>query len=61
MSLFVEIIESKAYDLLKRFRDQSFSYVDGTSFVLMQEKKITEAFAFDKHFLTAGFAMLPYD
>jgi len=56
-----EIIESKAYNLLRRFRDQSFSYVDGTSFVLMQERKITEAFAFDKHFLTAGFIMLPYD
>lgn len=56
-----EIIELKAYDLLRRFRDQSFSYVDGTSFVLMQEKGIVEAFAYDKHFLTAGFTMLPYD
>lgn len=56
-----EIIESKAYNLLKRFRDQGFSYVDGTSFVLMQERKLTEAFAYDKHFLTAGFILLPYD
>ena len=56
-----EIIELKAYNLLERFSDQSFSYVDGTSFVLMQEKGITEAFAYDKHFLTAGFTMLPYD
>jgi len=56
-----EIIESKAYNLLKRFRDQNFSYVDGTSFVLMQERRITEAFAYDKHFLTAGFTLLPYD
>jgi hypothetical protein len=56
-----EIIESKAYNLLKRFRDQGFSYVDGTSFVLMQERKLIEAFAYDKHFLSAGFTMLPYE
>ncbi|MBC8233270.1 type II toxin-antitoxin system VapC family toxin [bacterium] len=55
-----EVIESEAYKLLRRFQDKDFSYVDGTSFVLMKERKITEAFAYDKHFLSAGFIKLPY-
>ena len=55
-----EVIESETYKLLRRFQDKDFSYVDGTSFVLMKERKITEAFAYDKHFLSAGFIKLPY-
>jgi len=55
-----ESIESEAYRLLRQFQDQDFSYVDGTSFALMKERKMTEAFAYDKHFLTAGFIKLPH-
>ena len=55
-----EMLESEAYRLLRQFQDQDFSYVDGISFVLMKARNITEAFAYDKHFLTAGFTKLPY-
>ncbi len=55
-----EMIESQAYILLRQFQDQDFSYVDGTSFALMKARRMREAFAYDKHFLTAGFTMLPH-
>ena len=48
-------LEKKAYRLLERYRDQRFSFVDATSFVWMKQLRIREAFAFDQHFLAAGF------
>jgi hypothetical protein len=54
-----EEMESEAYDLLYQFQDQDFSYVDGTSFVVMRRRKIREAFSYDDHFSTAGFIRLP--
>jgi hypothetical protein len=35
------------------------SAVDGTSFVIMKRAKIRRAFAFDHHFVVAGFALVP--
>lgn len=43
---------------LERFRDQRFSLTDAVSFELMRREKIETAFAFDRHFVTAGFALL---
>ncbi len=43
---------------LDRFQDQSFSLADAVSFELMQRERITQAFAFDEHFVTAGFELL---
>jgi len=54
-----EVMESKAYKILRLFRDQKFSYIDGTSFALMKEKGIKEAFTYDSHFVIAGFYKLP--
>ncbi len=34
--------------------------MDATSFVLMSRHKISHAFAFDHHFLTAGFRLVGY-
>lgn len=51
-------LEKKAYQLLERYDDQSFSFVDATSFVWMKKLGIREAFAFDRHFITAGFTLL---
>jgi predicted nucleic acid-binding protein len=52
-------LEDQARQILRRYADQDFSYVDAVSFALMQEMEITEAFAFDRHFVTAGFVCVP--
>lgn len=44
---------------LRRYPDQEFSLTDAVSFALMQDRSIHEAFAFDEHFRTAGFELLP--
>lgn len=54
-------IEELAERILNRYADQDFSFVDAVSFVAMQERGITEAFAFDHHFLIAGFTLLHFD
>ena len=56
-----DAIERSAYELLKRFDDQTFSYVDAASFVVMKRRRIRQAFAFDAHFATAGFVRIPLD
>lgn len=54
-------IEAQAYTLLRRHRDQDFSFVDATSFASMRAHAIRHAFAFDSHFATAGFVRVPVD
>jgi len=43
----------------ERFADQSVSYTDALSFVLMKQEKIREAFSFDRHFALAGYSLWP--
>lgn len=54
-------IEDVAFAILRQYRDHNFSYVDATSFACMRSAGITEAFAFDRHFATAGFLRVPLD
>jgi predicted nucleic acid-binding protein len=49
----------QAEDLLRRYREQDFSFTEAVSFAVMGQRGISEAFAFDRHFLTAGFILLP--
>ena len=56
-----EATEREAFALLRRFADQAFSFVDGTSFALMHKRRLRKAFAFDRHFSVAGFIRLPID
>lgn len=51
-------LEDQAELILGRYADQDFSFVDAVSFAVMRQHGITEAFAFDHHFLTAGFTLL---
>lgn len=51
-------LEEIAAEILKQFSDQDFSYTDAVSFAIMKQQKIKEAFAFDRHFITAGFSLL---
>jgi len=53
------ILEAKAEQILEGYADQDFSYADAVSFVVMQDRGIEQAFAFDQHFVTAGFRLLP--
>ncbi len=53
-----EAWEDAAEALLAQYHDQSFSYVDATSFVTMRRLELQEAFAFDRHFTIAGFTVL---
>ena len=52
-------LERRAEELLRQFQDQRFSYTDTVSFAVMSARAIGEAFAFDRHFATAGFVRLP--
>jgi len=52
-------LTAEAITILRRYNDQTFSFTDAISFALMKKMKITDAFAFDVHFTTAGFIQLP--
>jgi predicted nucleic acid-binding protein len=44
--------EVRAWEILRRYDDQDFSYVDATSFSAMERLGIHLFFAFDAHFST---------
>ncbi|HEY7064201.1 MAG TPA: PIN domain-containing protein [Chloroflexota bacterium] len=52
-------LEEAAERILTRYADQDFSLADAVSFALMRQRGIVEAFAFDHHFLVAGFVLVP--
>ena len=49
--------EAKAENILEKFSDQDFSFADAVSFVVMKDLGIKHAFAFDRHFVRAGFSL----
>ncbi|NIR47396.1 PIN domain-containing protein [candidate division KSB1 bacterium] len=53
-----EQIEEDAWTLFKKYSDKEFSFTDCTSFEVMQQFKITEAFTNDHHFEQMGFQIL---
>lgn len=50
-----ESLYHKGLDLFSQRQDKSWGLVDCISFVVMQERKITEALTTDEHFQRAGF------
>jgi len=54
----VELVRDATDAWLARFADQAFSLTDAVSFEIMRREKISTAFAFDRHFVTAGFELL---
>ncbi len=52
-------LEQRAERLLAQYADHAFSFADAVSFALMQGRGISHAFAFDRHFLAAGFTLVP--
>ncbi|MEE8397997.1 MAG: hypothetical protein V3S89_03255 [Desulfobacterales bacterium] len=49
----------KSISWFLRWQDQSFSFTDCTSFVLMRELGIKDALTGERHFTTAGFQIHP--
>jgi len=43
----------------REYHDQTFSFTDCTSFVIMRERGIRQAITTDDHFRIAGFLLLP--
>lgn len=53
-------LEQRAIDRwLRPFADQPFSLADAVSFELMRGHSIRTAFALDRHFVAAGFDLVP--
>jgi len=52
-------VEDEAWEILERHRDKRWSYVDATSFALIERSGGGEAFAFDAHFAQRGLHVLP--
>ncbi|MBM3238774.1 PIN domain-containing protein [Candidatus Poribacteria bacterium] len=51
-------LDTAAWTLLKERLDKEWTLVDCASFVMMQQRGITEAFTTDHHFEQAGFVRL---
>jgi predicted nucleic acid-binding protein len=51
--------EERAWEILERHDDKRWSYVDATSFALVERDGVDEAFAFDAHFVQRGLRVLP--
>ncbi len=49
----------KALAIFQKSKDKSWSFTDCTSFALMRELSVGEAFTFDGHFREAGLLALP--
>jgi predicted nucleic acid-binding protein len=47
--------EKRAIEILLRYRDKTFSFVDATSFAVMERLGVEEALTFDEHFRQYGF------
>lgn len=53
--------EERAWEILERHDDKQWSYVDATSFALIERDGADEAFAFDVHFAQRGLQVLPIE
>lgn len=53
-----DLVATAASAWLERYHDQRFSLTDAVSFEIMRRESLSEAFAFDRDFVTAGFRLL---
>jgi predicted nucleic acid-binding protein len=52
-------LEELAWQFFMRYDDKAIGMVDCTSFAIMEQWQIAEAFTFDRHFKQVGFQTLP--
>lgn len=52
-------VEREALTFFLKYADQTVSFTDCTSFVLMRRQGIKRVFGFDAHFRLAGFTVVP--
>jgi predicted nucleic acid-binding protein len=50
--------EARAVEIIRQYDDKNFSYVDASSFAIMERLGIDTAFSFDRHFAQYGFRVL---
>lgn len=50
--------EERAVDIICSFEDKTFSYTDATTSAVAERLGISRAFAFDKHFVQSGLALV---
>jgi predicted nucleic acid-binding protein len=50
---------NRARTMFRQYDDQTFSFTDCTSFVVMRELELTDALTSDDHFRKAGFELVP--
>lgn len=53
-----EVMRSALDRWLRPYRDKRWSLTDAVSFEIMEREGIREAFAFDRHFVQAGFRLV---
>lgn len=53
--------EQRAREILHKYGDKGFSFVDALSFAVMERLRIPVAFAFDRHFTQYGLSVLTPD
>lgn len=64
-SNYVDIIRidreifSESWNYFQKNNDKLYSFTDCTSFIVMNKLKLKTALSFDRHFIQAGFKVLP--
>jgi hypothetical protein len=58
--LFIdETVWQAAWEMFQTYADKQWAFTDCTSFIVMQQRQIWQAFSFDQHFEQAGFRLWP--
>ncbi len=52
-------VHNEAWKIFRDYKDQEFSFVDCTSFVVAKKVKVNEVFGFDQGFIVMGFILKP--
>ena len=53
-----QAVDEDAWSILESHVDKTWSYVDASSFALMEREGTNEAFAFDRHFVQRGLSLV---
>jgi hypothetical protein len=54
-----EALEERAWQIFVKYSDKDYSFTDCTSFAVMEERSLSDAFAFDEHFVQHGLIVHP--